>query len=99
MDAAGKWLLTAYNIPSTMSVHPLGVDGTIGEEVKQTGKIDGGIYAHQIRMLPSNRALVLVTRGNNATAAAPSSTAAMTNSGVSFESMKKRTMCAAKPNW
>ena len=27
VDNAGKWLLTAYNIPSTMSVHPLGGDG------------------------------------------------------------------------
>jgi 6-phosphogluconolactonase len=68
VDASGKWLLTAYNIPSTMSVHPLGSDGAIGAEVKQTASIDGGIYAHQIRMMPSNRALVLVTRGNNATA-------------------------------
>jgi 6-phosphogluconolactonase len=71
VDATGKWLLTAYNIPSAMSVHPLGPDGAIGEEVKQAASIDGGIYAHQIRMLPSNRALVLVTRGNNATAAKP----------------------------
>jgi 6-phosphogluconolactonase (cycloisomerase 2 family) len=71
VDAAGKWLLTAYNIPSTMSVHPLGSDGTIGEEVKQAAAIDGGIYAHQIRMMPSNRALVMVTRGNNATATKP----------------------------
>lgn len=71
VDAAGKWLLTAYNIPSSMSVHPLGPDGAIGEEVKQATAIDGGIYAHQIRMLPSNRALVLVTRGNNATASKP----------------------------
>jgi len=54
-----------------MSVHPLGPDGAIGEEVKQTASIDGGIYAHQIRMMPSNHALVLVTRGNNATATRP----------------------------
>jgi 6-phosphogluconolactonase (cycloisomerase 2 family) len=68
VDGSGKWLLTAYNIPSTMSVHPLGGDGAIGEEVKQAAPIDGGIYAHQVRMLPGNRAVVLVTRGNNATA-------------------------------
>jgi 6-phosphogluconolactonase len=71
VDARGKWLLTAYNVPSTMSVHPLGPDGAIGEEVKQATPIDGGIYAHQVRMFPSNRALVLVTRGNNATATKP----------------------------
>jgi 6-phosphogluconolactonase len=71
VDAGGKWLLTAYNVPSTMSVHPLGGDGAIGEEVKQATPIDGGIYAHQVRMMPSNHALVLVTRGNNATATKP----------------------------
>jgi 6-phosphogluconolactonase (cycloisomerase 2 family) len=54
-----------------MSVHPLGKDGAIGDEVKQTTPIDGGIYAHQVRMLPSNKALVLVTRGNNATPTKP----------------------------
>ncbi len=54
-----------------MSVHPLDSDGSIDEEVRQAAAIDGGIYAHQIRMMPSNRALVLVTRGNNATAAKP----------------------------
>ena len=43
----------------------------IGGEVMQEKSIDGGIYAHQIRMLPSNKALVLVTRGNNATATKP----------------------------
>ncbi len=67
VDAAGRWLLTAYNLPSMMSVHALGPDGAIGAEVRQTAQIDGGIYAHQIRMMPSNRALVLVTRGNNVT--------------------------------
>ena len=39
------------------------------------------------------------SRGSNTTAPAPSRTAATTISGVSFESMKKRTMRAAKPNW
>jgi 6-phosphogluconolactonase (cycloisomerase 2 family) len=71
VDGSGKWLLTAYNIPSSMTVHPLGSDGAIGQEVKQTAQIDGGIFAHQVRMMPSNRALVLVTRGNNATATKP----------------------------
>jgi 6-phosphogluconolactonase len=68
VDAGGNWLLTAYNVPSAMSVHPLGRDGAIGEEVRQATPIDCGIYAHQIRVMPSDRTLVLVTRGNNATA-------------------------------
>jgi 6-phosphogluconolactonase len=71
VDAAGHWLLTAYNLPSMMSVHPIQHDGGIGEEIKQSAPIDGGIYAHQIRMMPSNNAFVMVTRGNNPTAAKP----------------------------
>jgi 6-phosphogluconolactonase (cycloisomerase 2 family) len=77
VDAEGDWLLTAYNLPSMMSVHRLLPNASIGDEVKQAGTIDGGIYAHQIRMLPSHHAmggaqsLVLVTRGNNKTDAKP----------------------------
>jgi 6-phosphogluconolactonase len=82
VDASGKWLLTAYNVPSTMSVHPLLGDGAIGEEVKQAAPVDGGIYAHQIRMMPSNRALVLVTRGNNATATKPEDPGALKIKGL-----------------
>ena len=71
VDRRGGWLLVAYNIPSSMSVHRIDGTGSIGEEAKQNGPIDCGIYAHQIRMLPSNAALILVTRGNNATDAKP----------------------------
>ena len=35
-----------------------------GAEVKQPAPIDGGIYAHQIRVHPSNKMVVMVTRGN-----------------------------------
>ena len=71
VDGKGAYILTAYNIPSSMSVHAINADGSIGTEVKQTATLDGGIYAHQIRMFPSNNALILVSRGNNATAAKP----------------------------
>jgi hypothetical protein len=55
VDAGGNWLLTAYNLPSAMSVHPLGPDGAIGAEISQASPIDCGVYAHQIRMMPSDR--------------------------------------------
>ncbi len=71
VDHAGAYVLTAYNIPSSMSVHAINSDGSIGAEVKQAAPIDGGIYAHQIRTMPSNNALILVTRGNNAAAGKP----------------------------
>jgi 6-phosphogluconolactonase (cycloisomerase 2 family) len=66
VDASGAFLLTAFNIPSYITVHRLNADGTIGALVPQTETLDTGIFAHQVRMTPSNRAAVLVTRGNNA---------------------------------
>lgn len=66
-DIAGRHLLVAYNDPSGISVHGINSDGTIGFEVAQTGKIDPGIYAHQVRVMPGNRMVILVTRGNQAT--------------------------------
>jgi 6-phosphogluconolactonase len=64
VDANGTHVLVAYNNPSSLSVHTLNTDGTIGAEVTQPSPIDGGIYAHQIRVHPSNKMVVMVTRGN-----------------------------------
>jgi 6-phosphogluconolactonase (cycloisomerase 2 family) len=66
VDASGRYLLTAYNTPSAVSVHRINADGTIGAPVAQPGNLDTGIYAHQIRVAPDDRTVVLVTRGNNA---------------------------------
>lgn len=67
-DGPGRYLLTAYNDPSGVSVHAINADGSVGAEVPQRAPLDAGIYAHQVRVLPSNRAVVLVTRGNEPTA-------------------------------
>jgi 6-phosphogluconolactonase len=64
VDATGSYLLTAFNIPSNITVHRLNADGTIGAQVAQTEKLDTGIFAHQVRVTPSNSAVLLVTRGN-----------------------------------
>jgi 6-phosphogluconolactonase len=66
-DASARHLLVAYNDPSGVSVHTINTDGTVGSEVPQTGSLDVGIYAHQVRVLPGNRVVVLVTRGNEPT--------------------------------
>ena len=71
IDASGKYLLTAYNGPSNVTVHRLETDGTLGASVAQPGDLDIGIYAHQIRIAPDNRTAMLVTRGNNAGAGKP----------------------------
>ena len=64
LDANATHVLVAYNNPSGLSVHNLNGDGTLGAEVTQPAQLDGGIYAHQIRVHPSNRMVVMVTRGN-----------------------------------
>jgi 6-phosphogluconolactonase len=66
VDASGEYLLTAYNAPSSVCVHRLNADRSIGEAVHQADKLNVGIYAHQIRTTPDNGAAILVTRGNNA---------------------------------
>ena len=71
VDASGRYLLTAYNNPSHITVHRLNGDGTIGAEVAQPAKLDAGIYAHQILATPSNDTVLLVTRGNDAKANKP----------------------------
>jgi 6-phosphogluconolactonase (cycloisomerase 2 family) len=58
----------AYNDPSGVSVHVINPDGSVGSEVPQRRSIDAGVYAHQVRVLPSNRAVIVVTRGNEPTA-------------------------------
>jgi 6-phosphogluconolactonase len=56
VDASGEYLLTAYNAPSNVTVHRIGRDGTIGDQIAQPGKPDAGIYAHQIRTTPGKTA-------------------------------------------
>ena len=70
-DGPGRHLLVAYNDPSGVSVHTLNADGTVGAEVPQSGALDVGIYAHQVRVLPGNKGVILVTRGNQATSTTP----------------------------
>ncbi len=66
VDATGGYLLTAFNFPSGVTVHRINPDGTLGDLVRQPTQLDSGIFAHQIRMTPSNQSAILVTRGNNA---------------------------------
>jgi 6-phosphogluconolactonase len=66
VDLAGEYLLIAFNDPSGLTVHRINGDGTLGEHVNQPGPLDTGKFAHQIRVTPDNRQVILVTRGNNA---------------------------------
>jgi 6-phosphogluconolactonase len=65
VDHTGAFALAAYNNPSSVSVHRIKADGTIGEEVAQAASLDCGIFAHQIRVTPDNTGAILVCRGND----------------------------------
>jgi 6-phosphogluconolactonase (cycloisomerase 2 family) len=65
VDHSGRFLLIAYNVPSTVTVHRINPDATIGDEVIQQQKLDTGFYAHQVRVTPSGKTVTLVTRGND----------------------------------
>jgi 6-phosphogluconolactonase (cycloisomerase 2 family) len=86
VDATGSYLLTAFNIPSAITVHRFNQDGTLGDLVRQPAPPDSGIFAHQVRTTPSNQSAILVTRGNNAEGGKPEDPGALKvfgfNSGV-----------------
>ena len=70
-DHAGRFLFIAYNVPSRVTVHLLNADGSIDEEVAQDPQCDFGIYAHQVRMTPGDKTLILCSRGNDAAGGKP----------------------------
>jgi 6-phosphogluconolactonase (cycloisomerase 2 family) len=66
-DIPSENILVAFNNPSSVHVYRINKDFTPGEEVKQPGSIDAGIFAHQVRVSPDNKLAILVTRGNEMT--------------------------------
>ena len=95
LDRSGEYLLTAYNDPSGLTVHRIGSDGAIGAPIAQPQDLDTGIYAHQILATPSNRCVILVTRGNDATAAKPEDPGAIKT--FAFEAGKLRNLASIAP--
>ena len=68
-DVGGTNVITAHNDPSGLAVHQILPDGTVGKEIPSPGKLDFGVYGHQVRVDPSGKTVILVTRGNGPTAA------------------------------
>ena len=68
-DIPSNHILVAFNNPSAIRVYRINADATPGEEVPQPGRIDAGIFAHQVRATPDNRQVILVTRGHDAAGA------------------------------
>ena len=70
-DIPSEHVLVAFNLPSALLVYGIKPDGTLGTEVEQKTPVDAGIYAHQVRVAPNNRMVILVTRGNDAAGGRP----------------------------
>jgi len=70
LDHESQHILVAFNDPSALRVYHINQDFTPGEEVRQV-TVDAGIYAHQVRMTPDGRHVVLATRGNEGTPQRP----------------------------
>ncbi|MBV9861363.1 MAG: beta-propeller fold lactonase family protein [Alphaproteobacteria bacterium] len=70
-DAPSEHVLVAFNNPSALRVYRINSDGTPGGEVPQSGPIDAGIFAHQIRVTPDNRLAILPARGHDAAGGKP----------------------------
>ena len=66
VNPAGTHVLSAFNNPSSITVHPINADGTLGSRVEQKARVDVGIYAHQVVVAPSNRIVIFPARGNDA---------------------------------
>jgi 6-phosphogluconolactonase len=96
VDHAGRFALVAYNNPSSVSVHRINADGTVGEEVKQAASLDCGIFAHQIRVTPANDAAILVCRGNDAAKGRPEDPGALKLFG--FKDGQLTNLASVAPN-
>jgi 6-phosphogluconolactonase len=70
-DIPSDHLLVAFSNPSALRVYRVNPDATPGEEVRQPGAVDAGIYGHQVRVSPDNRLAILVTRGHDAAGGKP----------------------------
>ena len=71
VDIPGNHIVVAYNEPSGATVHRIAADGTLGATEPQAADLDFGVYAHQVRVDPSNRMVIVITRGNGPTATKP----------------------------
>lgn len=60
-------VLVVYNLPAGVTWHAIDGDGVAGGAAVQDPPPALGAYPHQVRMLPSGAAAVVVVRGNHAT--------------------------------
>ena len=71
LDKQNAHVLVAYNNPSAVTVHAIGADGALGDEIPQSPDIDVGIFGHQVLVTPAGDAAILVCRGHDAAGDTP----------------------------
>jgi 6-phosphogluconolactonase len=76
-DVTGTHLMACLTDPAYLTVYQIMPDGTIGPEVKQAGHLDFGNHPHQVRIDPSNKTVILMTRGDAPTANRPENPGAL----------------------
>jgi 6-phosphogluconolactonase (cycloisomerase 2 family) len=67
IDAEARSVLVVYNSPSRVTAHVIDEDGRAGPVLSQASEPWAGHFPHQVLMLPSGEAAVIVARGNHAT--------------------------------
>lgn len=71
VDNNGNYALVAFNQSGTVRVYRILQDGAIGEEVTQAQRPDGGIFTHQVMVTSTNKTVIALGRGNEATQSKP----------------------------
>lgn len=65
-DRASKQVVVVYNAPSRITLHLVNEAGLAGEAMSLAPEPSVGVFPHQVLMLPSGKAAVVVARGNHA---------------------------------
>ena len=63
LDATNRYALVAYNNPPGATIHRISADGSLEKVTEHVQDVDFGHYPHQIRVTPSNKHVVVVSRG------------------------------------
>jgi 6-phosphogluconolactonase (cycloisomerase 2 family) len=66
LDPQARHVLVVYNAPARITAHAIDAEGLAGEVLPQALEPCVGVFPHQVLMLPSGEAAVVVARGNHA---------------------------------
>lgn len=88
LDATDRHAVVAFNNPPGVTVHALAADGTLEKESGEAQQVDCGHYPHQIRVSPSNKRVIVVSRGTRPSATSKGTPGALMVSSFANGSLK-----------